>query len=91
MRRHELVVFATRGSRPIGRTNVDDVLFGAPPQRVHSAKPDEFYEMVERCSPGPRLEMFTRSRRSGWSVWGAEVPRAVQDAAEFVAERERAS
>ena len=39
----------------------------------HSAKPPEFYEMVERVSPGPYLEMFARQPRVGWSVWGNEV------------------
>jgi N6-adenosine-specific RNA methylase IME4 len=39
----------------------------------HSAKPNEFYEMVEAVSPGPRLEMFARAPREGWDVWGNEV------------------
>lgn len=39
----------------------------------HSAKPNEFYEMVEGISPGPRLEMFARAPREGWHVWGNEV------------------
>lgn len=40
----------------------------------HSAKPPEFYETVERISPGPRLDMFARSARAGWDVWGDEAP-----------------
>lgn len=39
----------------------------------HSAKPPEFYEMVERVSPGPRLEMFARSKRDNWAAWGNEI------------------
>lgn len=39
----------------------------------HSAKPAEFFEMVEGVSPGPRLEMFARAPREGWDVWGNEV------------------
>lgn len=39
----------------------------------HSAKPPEFYGMVERVSPGPYLEMFARQPRAGWAVWGNEV------------------
>lgn len=38
----------------------------------HSAKPPEFYHMVERISPGPRLEMFARGNRAGWDCWGDE-------------------
>lgn len=39
----------------------------------HSAKPPEFFSMVETVSPGARLEMFARSPRVGWAVWGNEV------------------
>ncbi len=44
----------------------------------HSAKPPEFFEMVETISPGPRLEMFARAPRGGWAVWGNEVVSDVQ-------------
>jgi N6-adenosine-specific RNA methylase IME4 len=36
----------------------------------HSAKPKEFFDLVERLSPAPRLEMYARGPRQGWSVWG---------------------
>jgi len=45
----------------------------------HSVKPEWFYELVEECSPAPRLELFARPRsplfpkRDGWDVWGNEV------------------
>lgn len=39
----------------------------------HSAKPDEFYSVVEHVSPGPYLEMFARRRRARWHAWGNEV------------------
>jgi hypothetical protein len=29
-------------------------------KREHSKKPDELYEIVEACSPGPYLELFAR-------------------------------
>jgi len=44
------------------------------PRGRHSEKPDAFYDLVERVSPGPRLEMFARTRRLGWDAWGNEVP-----------------
>lgn len=44
----------------------------------HSAKPNEFYELVEGVSPGPRLEMFARGPREGWDVWGNEVESDVE-------------
>lgn len=39
----------------------------------HSAKPPEFYALVERVSPGARAELFARERRDGWGAWGNEV------------------
>jgi N6-adenosine-specific RNA methylase IME4 len=39
----------------------------------HSQKPDEMFSMVERLSPAPRLEMYARGPRPGWSVWGREA------------------
>lgn len=47
----------------------------------HSAKPPEFYTMVESVSPGPRLELFARVPRAGWDVWGDEVQSDVKFAA----------
>lgn len=43
------------------------------PRGAHSEKPIEFFEMVERISPSPRLEMFARRKREGWAAWGNEV------------------
>lgn len=47
----------------------------------HSAKPPEFYAMVDQVSPGPYLEMFARERRLGWDAWGNEVKSDVEIAA----------
>lgn len=45
----------------------------------HSVKPDEFRELIERCTaatPNPRrLELFARgSKAKGWDMWGLEAP-----------------
>lgn len=42
-------------------------------KKVHSAKPEALYRLIETCSPAPRLEMFSREPRDGWDVWGNEV------------------
>ncbi len=39
----------------------------------HSAKPDDFYRLVEEMSPVPRLDCFARRAPAGWDVWGDEV------------------
>jgi len=44
------------------------------PRGRHSEKPAAFFDLVERVSPGPRLEMFARTTRLGWESWGNEVP-----------------
>lgn len=43
------------------------------PRGRHSEKPAEFFALVERLSPGPRLEMFARAPRPGWDVMGNEA------------------
>jgi N6-adenosine-specific RNA methylase IME4 len=68
----ELILFGVRGGlrtlQP-GRTQVN--LF-ATRKREHSRKPDEIYDIIETCSPGPYLELFARFRRAGWRQWGNE-------------------
>jgi N6-adenosine-specific RNA methylase IME4 len=43
------------------------------PRRRHSEKPDEFFTLVEKVSPGPYLEMFARKRRKGWASMGDQI------------------
>jgi len=68
----ELILFGVRGSmrtlKP-GRTQVNML---ATRKREHSRKPDEIYDIIEACSPGPYLELFARFRRRDWSQWGNE-------------------
>ncbi|MFO1243167.1 MAG: MT-A70 family methyltransferase [Rickettsiales bacterium] len=70
----ELVLFGVRGknARTLqpGRTQVN--LLGSR-KREHSRKPDEFYSLIESCSPGPYLELFARGSRKGWAQWGNQV------------------
>lgn len=45
------------------------------PATGHSVKPDLFYDLVTECSPGPRLELFSRTEREGFTSWGSESGR----------------
>lgn len=80
--RHELLLIGRRG-------DVAAPLPGSQPETVHrerkgphSRKPDFYAETIERLYPDmPRLEMFCRSPRSGWTAWGFESS-AVAEAAE---------
>lgn len=68
----ELILFGVRGSMrtlPPARSQVNMI---ETRKREHSRKPDEQYEFIESCSPGPYLEMFARNARPDWHVWGNE-------------------
>lgn len=65
----EQVLFGVKGSQPLKRRDVG-THFEAPRGDRHSAKPDEFYHLVESCSYGPYIDIFGRKGRDGWSVWG---------------------
>lgn len=66
----EHVLFGTRGKAPIPASLRESNVFTAP-RAGHSAKPDCFYDLVERISPAPRMEMFARrARLTGWDYWG---------------------
>lgn len=70
----ELILFGVRGknARTLapGRSQVN---YLATRKREHSRKPDEQYELIESCSPGPYLEMFARGTRPGWTLWGNQA------------------
>ena len=70
----ELCLFGVRGknARTLapGRRQVN--LVGTR-KREHSRKPDEFYDVIEACSPGDRLELFARGARHGWAAWGNQA------------------
>lgn len=67
----EQVIFATRGKAPIRFHGQATWLFA--PLQDHSHKPEELYDIIERCSPGPYLELFARRPRHGWDAWGNQV------------------
>jgi N6-adenosine-specific RNA methylase IME4 len=64
----ELILFGVRGRN--ARTL-------APGRRqvnlLATRKPDEQYEIIEACSPGPFLELFARGNREGWTAWGNQA------------------
>jgi len=70
----EIILFGVRGknARTLapGRRQVN---FIATQKREHSRKPDEAYDVIEACSPGPYLELFARGNRANWSSWGNQA------------------
>jgi N6-adenosine-specific RNA methylase IME4 len=74
----ELLLFGVKGGlRTLapGRRQVNLV---SDRKREHSRKPEAFYDLIERCSPGPRLELFARHRRPGWTQWGDELEKSTE-------------
>lgn len=70
---HEVCIIAARpgAASRILRHDIPSVFF-APVGR-HSEKPAAFFDIVERLAPGPRLELFAREPRPGWTVIGDEL------------------
>lgn len=69
----EHCLFATRGQlRLTDAVPAPSTLF-LHRRLPHSVKPEAFYDMVERYSPGPFLDVFSRRARLGWDTWGAEA------------------
>ena len=69
----ELVLFGVRGGLRTGGPGRRQVNLIASRKREHSRKPEQIYDIIEACSPGPYLELFARHPREGWHVWGNEV------------------
>lgn len=74
---HEMLLVCRRGKLPF----VDGTAIGSVQHwdqgrayhnggKVHSEKPAAAYDLIERVSPGPYLEMFARQQRLGWDSWG---------------------
>ena len=42
-------------------------------KREHSRKPDEIIPIIEACSAAPRIELFARGDRAGWTMWGNQA------------------
>ncbi len=67
----EYVVMGKRGLSVREAADIQSVIIS--PRRDHSQKPEEFYERAARYCSGPRLELFGRTARAGWTVRGDEV------------------
>jgi N6-adenosine-specific RNA methylase IME4 len=70
----ELVLFGVKGkgARTLapGRRQVNML---QTRKREHSRKPDELYEIIEACSPGPYFELFARGTRKNWVNFGDQA------------------
>lgn len=70
---HEILLIGTKGGIPApAQGSQPSSVINAPLGR-HSEKPEVFAEMIEALFPAtPKVELFCRSPRAGWSVFGNE-------------------
>lgn len=70
----EILLFGIKGDKnrtlDPGRSQVNLI---RSVKREHSRKPDEFIPLIQKCSPGPYLELFARGNREGWDMWGNQA------------------
>ena len=76
--RHEILLCGRRGDFPPPPEAVRSSSVSMCPQGEHSAKPEEFAELIENWYPdAAKVELFRRGpARPGWSVWGSEAKAA---------------
>jgi N6-adenosine-specific RNA methylase IME4 len=65
----EYILFCRRG-KSVHKARALSTWYEWPRQKRHSEKPREFYDLVEKVSPGPYAELFARTERPGWFGWG---------------------
>ena len=73
----EFLLLARRGKMPKVKRIDSTWWLTKRPHNSHSAKPEFFQDMIETVSEEPRLEMFARRERKGWSVFGNEVDNSI--------------
>jgi len=66
----ELVLFGRVGNLDLLKKGERLDFYGKV--REHSRKPDEFYELVKKVSPAPRIDVFSREKREGFDQYGNE-------------------
>ncbi len=63
-----------KGEFPLPRAEARQDSVIEAPRRGHSEKPEEGFAVIEKSYPEfPRLELFARSQRPGWTAWGNEL------------------
>lgn len=80
---HEELLIATRGDFPAPIPGTQPRSLYPEKKTDHSVKPDWFAEQIERIWPAlPKIELFARSPRPGWKVWGNQSGTAETDDSE---------
>ncbi|MEI3593072.1 MAG: MT-A70 family methyltransferase [Lachnospiraceae bacterium] len=70
----EILLFGIKGEKNRtlnpGRSQVNLI---RAMKKEHSRKPEEFIDLIEKCSNAPYLEVFARGNRDSWDMWGNQA------------------
>lgn len=70
----EILLFGIKGDKnrtlDPGRSQVNLI---RAMKKEHSRKPEEFIDLIEKCSNAPYLEVFARGNRDSWDMWGNQA------------------
>ena len=69
---HEFLLFGKRGNAKFADHSM--MSWATFDRGKHSSKPHAVRHMIEKASPGPRIEFFGREKAPGWWVWGNQIP-----------------
>jgi len=67
----EFCLVGIKGSPSWAMTNQRDILTEA--RGEHSVKPDSFYKLVESVCKGKKIDIFSRKKRTNWTIYGNET------------------
>jgi len=74
----EFLLLGRKGKMPL-RKRVETTWWNVKrPHNCHSAKPEFFQDLIESSSDGPRIELFARRLRLGWTCWGNEISKEME-------------
>jgi len=71
---HEILLFGTKGKAHMPPTDARPKSVQFAPVSEHSTKPELFADIIEACSPGPRLEMLFGSVLTDFHSRDIELP-----------------
>ena len=72
----EVCLLGTRGNLKAFRSQEPN--FIQSKARKHSQKPDHLYGIIETLDLDPKIELFAREQREGWTSWGNQIPPTMQ-------------
>jgi N6-adenosine-specific RNA methylase IME4 len=72
---HEMLLLGVRGDCPFREHDARS--WDVFERGRHSAKPEQVRLLIEKVSPGPRLELFARDATECWTSWGNQIERTL--------------